>query len=283
MNPAHLDQAEIADMIESMPAFPKSVQQVLELADDINCNPRELVKVVEHDPVLTGRMLRVVNSAYFGLSRRISSVKEALAFIGLNTLKNVALTLAAVGALPKKNEAGLETDKFLTRALAVGATSRWLASRSGLGARETDRAFLAGLLHDFGLIVLALHRPQTYRAVMKEIAAGQRSAYDIEMEAMGTSHFELGALVAEKWKLEVKIAETIRHHRTPLNEDHERTALMDCLWAAVSLVADIDGETIIEDVPESFARNIGEGFASVMGNRIEIEQAIERTQIFRQV
>ena len=106
MESKHLEQAKIAEMIESMPAFPKSVQQVLALADDINCNPRELVRVVEHDPVLTGRMLRVVNSAYFGLSRRISSVKEALAFIGLNTLKNVALTLAAVGALPRENEAG---------------------------------------------------------------------------------------------------------------------------------------------------------------------------------
>ena len=283
MKSAHLDQAEVADMIESMPAFPKSVQQVLQLADDINCNPRELVRVVEHDPVLTGRMLRVVNSAYFGLSRRISSVKEALAFIGLNTLKNVALTLAAVGALPKENEAGLETDKFLTRALAVGATSRWLASRSGLGARETDRAFLAGLLHDFGLIVLALHRPQTYRAVMEEQTSKERTIYEIEMDTMGTNHFELGALVAEKWKLEVKIAETIRHHRTPMNDDVQRTALMDCLWAAVSLVAEIDGETTVEDVPETFADNMGEGFSSLMGSRIEIEQAIERTQIFRQV
>ena len=120
-------------------------------------------------------------------------------------------------------------------------------------------AFLAGLLHDFGLIVLALHRPQTYRAVMEEQSSKERTIYEIEMDAMGTNHFELGALVAEKWKLEVKIAETIRHHRTPMNDDVLRTALMDCLWAAVSLVAEIDGETTVEDVPETFADNMGEG------------------------
>ena len=82
-----LNREQVVEMVDKMPAFPESVQQVLELTGDINCSPRELVRVVEHDPVLTGRILKVVNSAYFGLSRSISSVKEALAFIGLNTLK----------------------------------------------------------------------------------------------------------------------------------------------------------------------------------------------------
>jgi len=282
MKPAHLDQAKIAEMIESMPAFPKSVQQVLELADDINCNPRELVRVVEHDPVLTGRMLRVVNSAYFGLSRRISSVKEALAFIGLNTLKNVALTLAAVGALPRHNEAGLSVDDFLSRALAVGATSRWLASRSGLGIRDSDRAFLAGLLHDFGLVVLALQRPQLYRELMEAHGNSGRPLYEIELEALGTHHYELGAQVAEKWKLEVRVGETIRHHQIS-PEGLERSALMDCLWGASALVDDISGKSVSGPTPESFKDNLGEGFLALLNCRLEIEQAIERTQIFKQV
>ncbi|MFP6685117.1 MAG: HDOD domain-containing protein, partial [Polyangiaceae bacterium] len=77
-----LDPARISKMVTDMPAFPRSVQEVLALTSDINCAPRDLVRVIEHDPVLRGRMTRLVNSAYFGLSRRIDSVKEAVAYIG---------------------------------------------------------------------------------------------------------------------------------------------------------------------------------------------------------
>ena len=283
MESKHLEQAKIAEMIESMPAFPKSVQQVLALADDINCNPRELVRVVEHDPVLTGRMLRVVNSAYFGLSRRISSVKEALAFIGLNTLKNVALTLAAVGALPRENEAGLAVDEFLTRALAVGGTARWLAARAGLDMRDSDRAFLAGLLHDFGLIVLALQLPTVYRTLDEEHKTSGRPQHELETEALGTDHFELGAQVAEKWELEDRIADTIRNHHKTAESTLQRTALMDCLWGARMLVAARNGVGRHETEPDSFRVHLGEPLAAVSTCRTEIEQAIERTQIFKQV
>ncbi len=283
MKSKHLEQAKIAEMIESMPAFPKSVQQVLELADDINCNPKELVRVVEHDPVLTGRMLRVVNSAYFGLSRRISSVKEALAFIGLNTLKNVALTLAAVGALPRENEAGLAVDEFLTRALSIGGLSRWLASRSGLGMRDSDRAFLAGLLHDFGLIVLALQLPSVYRELIEEHKKTGRPLHELENDVLGTDHYELGAQVAEKWKLEVRVSETIRnHHKVDASAD-DRSSLMDCLWGAKTLVDALSHDDRHEMEPESFKENLGESIVTLLTCRPGIEQAIERTQIFRQV
>ena len=137
MSTKTLSRQEVVEMVDQMPASAESVQQVLDLTSDINCSPRDLVRVVEHDPVLTGRILKVVNSAYFGLSRRISSVKEALAFIGLNTLKNVALTVAAIGALPKNNKAGMDMEAFLAHSLGVGAASRWIASRVGLDNRET--------------------------------------------------------------------------------------------------------------------------------------------------
>jgi HD-like signal output (HDOD) protein len=282
MQSAHLDEAKIAEMIESMPAFPKSVQQVLALADDINCNPRELVRVVEHDPVLTGRMLKVVNSAYFGLSRRISSVKEALAFIGLNTLKNVALTLAAVGALPTNNKAGLKMDEFLENSLAVGGTCRWLASRAGLGIRDSDRAFLAGLLHDFGTVVLALQLPAVFRELRTVSTRVNREAHVVELEVLGTHNFELGALVAEKWQLEQRISETIRHHRAS-PDGVDRTALMDCLWASVALVREIKGSPIPDAAPASFQDNIGTTYLNLLEEREAVEQAIERTQIFRTV
>ena len=280
MAEAHLDQARITEMVEKMPAFPRSVQEVLSLADDINCNPRELVRVVEHDPVLTGRMLKVVNSAYFGLSRRISSVKEALAFIGLNTLKNVALTLAAVGALPRNNRAGLGMDDFLSHSLAVGGVARWVATRSGLGIREADRAFLVGLLHDFGQVVLALELPDAFREMNEAARSSGEPLHVLAQKRLGTTHFELGAQVAEKWQLDDGIVNTIRHYAFGL-PDEERTPLMDALWSGVALVAQTSSKPIPGTEPASLQDNLGCELAAMLEESEAIHQAIERTQIFK--
>ena len=82
---------QLMTAIDRMPAFPKSVQQVLELTRDLNCAPRDLVQVIERDPVLTVKILKVVNSAYFGLSRPVTSVNHAVVFLGFNTIKNLSL------------------------------------------------------------------------------------------------------------------------------------------------------------------------------------------------
>ena len=104
--------------VEKMPAFPKSVHQVLKLAADINCSQKDLVEVIKNDPVFTLKILRLVNSAYFGLSREITSINHASVYLGLNTLKNVALGLAAVGAIPKISGGGRDMGAFWLHSLA---------------------------------------------------------------------------------------------------------------------------------------------------------------------
>ena len=136
--------------VEKMPAFPKSVHEVLKLASDINCSQKELVEVIKKDPVFTLKILRLVNSAYFGLSREITSINHASVYLGLNTLKNVALGLAAVGAIPKSNVAGLDMGAFWLHSLAVATSTRMLGAMLGVTRDEAADYFAAGLLHDIG-------------------------------------------------------------------------------------------------------------------------------------
>jgi len=86
--------------VERMPAFPRSVQRILELSRDINCSPKEMVSVIEQDPVMTMKLLRVINSASYGFTKQVTSVNQSMVFLGLNTIKNMALSFAAMGALP---------------------------------------------------------------------------------------------------------------------------------------------------------------------------------------
>ena len=282
MASAHLDNEHIVEMIEKMPAFPRSVQQVLSLADDINCNPRELVRVVEHDPVLTGRMLKVVNSAYFGLSRRISTVKEALAFVGLNTLKNVALTLAAVGALPRKNRAGLPMDEFLAHSLAVGGISRWVANTAHLGVKQADRAFLVGLLHAFGQVVLALELPEVYSKLAGKAVEDGVALHTLEEAELGTNHFRISAMVAERWQLDQGIVDTVHYYRVS-PPDFERSPLMNALWAGAAIMANHQGKPFNEPMPQGFEAHLGTDIDQLLAQKENVQAAIDRTQIFSKI
>ncbi len=277
-----LNQAKIESMVEKMPAFPRSVQQVIQLTGDINCPPRELVRVVEHDPVLTGRMLKIVNSSFFGLSRQIVSVKEALAFIGLNTLKHLALTLAAVGALPRSNQAGLDMDRFLTHALAVGATARWIGSRGGVWSRSGDRLFISGLLHNIGDVVLALYAPREFVRIRNRARGSGQPAHLIEPKVIGTTRFEIGAMVAERWRLSQVTIDAIRYHRVSPPEV-ERTIDMDGLWAGAELVARLNGETLGDSTPESLEERLGGPIKDLLNYRDEIAEVIARTEIFKTI
>jgi HD-like signal output (HDOD) protein len=86
-------------MCDRMPAFPASVQKVIALTSDINSSPKDLVNVIDHDPVLTMKILKVANSSYFGLSRKIVSINHAVVYLGLTTVKHVALAIA--GGIPR--------------------------------------------------------------------------------------------------------------------------------------------------------------------------------------
>ena len=86
-------QNRLMKVVDQMPPFPKSVHRVIELTNDLNCAPKDLVQVIEHDPVITMKMLKLVNSAFFSLAKSVTSVRHAVVYLGLNTVKNLALTV----------------------------------------------------------------------------------------------------------------------------------------------------------------------------------------------
>ena len=126
-----------------------------------------VVSVIEHDPVLTGKVLKVVNSAYFGLSRQLVSIKHAVVFVGINTIKHLALSIAAIGSLPRRNQAGFDIDDYLRHSLTTGTIARYIARRSNPSVRDIEDYFLAGLIHDIGKVVLALYVPDEYSVVLR--------------------------------------------------------------------------------------------------------------------
>jgi HD-like signal output (HDOD) protein len=187
--------------LEKMPAFPKSVQKVVQLTSDINTPAKEIVRVIEYDPVMTVKILKAINSAFYGLPHKITSVQRAVVHMGLNTIKNLALSVAAMGMLNTRNKANFNIDQFLLHSLSTASISRMLAERLGLSSSECSDCFVAGLLHDFGKAVFAEFMPTEFKLALEKSQALQLPLHETELEFIGLTHSQAGKILAEKWEL----------------------------------------------------------------------------------
>lgn len=258
-------RTELLKMVEKMPAFPRSVKRVIELSSDINCSNKELVSVIEHDPVMTLKILNLVNSAYFGLSNEITSIKYAVVYIGLNTIKNLAISIASIEMLPGYNDAGLDTEKFLYHTISTATVSRLLAKHTGIAEKNVSDYFVGGLLHDFGKIVFALFMPDEYKKVLYLEKKYSRLTVDAEKEIIGVDHTKVGMLLGNKWQLPTRLIEGIKFHHSPTNNDTEGNNLLtNIVFISNKLSKEIEdnediktfSEELIKDISLRFGKNL---------------------------
>ncbi|MBG0777733.1 MAG: HDOD domain-containing protein [Desulfovibrionaceae bacterium] len=276
-------EQKLSAAIDKMPAFPKSVQRVLALAADIDCSPADLVDVIKHDPIFTLKVLKVVNSPFVGLRQKITSINQASVYLGVNTLKNLALGLASIGALPRRNKAGFDMEAFWLHSLATGVAARELAAELKLETTLREDLFSAGLLHDVGKAVFALYMPEEYRLVLAELAAApQTSLLRAEAAALGLSHPQMGARLARKWALPALLHDALALHHT--TDAAPLPAL--CVQGADLAVKSLGHFYAAEPMPlaapavcELFGRDIGE-LASAMP---DFDKHFQKARIFIEV
>ncbi|MBC7617739.1 MAG: HDOD domain-containing protein [Candidatus Saccharibacteria bacterium] len=141
--------------VESIPAFPKSVQRILKVTRDVNSTSKELVELIDKDPVVTVKILKVVNSAYYSLPEQITSIGNAVVYLWFNTIKNLTLSIAAIGMLPKDNESGFNAQQYLLHSSTTAGLAKQLAFK--IGDADPMDCFIAGLLHDFDTQAIMSH------------------------------------------------------------------------------------------------------------------------------
>ncbi|MCL2879605.1 MAG: HDOD domain-containing protein, partial [Treponema sp.] len=145
----------IEEYIGNMPSLPTTVAKVLEVCNNPHTSPADLNHVISLDPVLVGRVLKLINSAYYGLGQHVTNLVRAIIMLGLNTVKNLALSSAVMGNLKTgKNSQGLDMEGFWRHSLCVGVAAKMLAKQRGIESKQREEYFTAGLLHDIGKIPL---------------------------------------------------------------------------------------------------------------------------------
>ncbi|MEI8257497.1 MAG: response regulator [Deltaproteobacteria bacterium] len=202
---------EAVGSVDKLPSVPRTYVELTRLAADPSKGMMDLAAVVERDPAMSAKALQLVNSAYFGVAHRVIAIRQAVAYLGVELLKGLALTSGVFAAMEKRPVAGLSLDRLWKDSLL---TAR-LAKRYLATSQTADEAFTAGLLHDVGKIVIALSRPQEYANVARLAGAGGGHIHDVEREALGFTHAEAGAYLLGLWGLPFSIVEAVAYHHQP--------------------------------------------------------------------
>jgi putative nucleotidyltransferase with HDIG domain len=223
--PQHADDTEkrltvIRDSIARMPSLSTTAMKVAEICNNPQTSPADLNRIISLDPVLTGRVLKLVNSAYYGLPTQITSLTRAIIMVGLNTIVNLVISTAVVEKVSVKNASGpLSVDDFWTHSLCVGVVAKFLADLRGIPAASREEYFVGGLLHDLGKVALNDCFSEEYRQVFERATKGEASLCEAEAEAFGVHHGRVGLMIAEKWQLGAALRDSLAHHHDPREAD----------------------------------------------------------------
>ncbi|MDA3961449.1 MAG: HDOD domain-containing protein [Planctomycetota bacterium] len=211
----HVREAEILAAIDRFPALPEVVSQILNLVGAEGSSAKDMEDLVQKDMAIAGRLLKLVNSPFYGLPNRITSITQAVAIIGFGSLRSLVLAASTAKLLQRDLAAyGYLSDGLWLNALVTGTVARRLAQHQGASREVGDEYFIAGLLRDVGMLVLGPFIEQAGQELR-----GPDATADIltrERIATGFDHCWVGERVADKWTLpdDLRLAIT-RHHRIP--------------------------------------------------------------------
>jgi HD-like signal output (HDOD) protein len=230
---------EIQQYIDRMPSLSTTVTKVLEVCNAPNASPNDLNRVISLDPVLTGQVLKLINTAYYSLPNQISSLARAIIMLGLNTVKNLALSTAVIATIGKHASfKTLPMDEFWSHSICVGVTAKALAAQKNIPVAEREEYFVAGMLHDLGKIPLNNCFANEYMQALQLADLEQGPLIHSEKLLVGIDHGLTGRLIGEKWQLSDTIVQSLCFHHDPAKASEQTRSLVATV-ALANLYANI--------------------------------------------
>ncbi|MCA8976844.1 MAG: HDOD domain-containing protein [Planctomycetes bacterium] len=238
---------EILHKSELIPPLPDLVVRLLAMLNKQDTEPHHLEDVMQNDQVLVARMLAMVNSPFYGLTRSISTIREAVMVLGFRGVRSLVLASSAAKFMQRDYACyGHEAKGLWLHAASVAAGAKSLARSCGLEPDNSEQLFVGGLLHDIGKLLLAPYLTENHRAV----APGE-DVVDLERDLLGLDHTEAGALVTAKWNLSKEIQEVIKaHHDSPTGAEAPNPGASPKSLAIVRLADAIAHERGIGYLPD---------------------------------
>ena len=211
----HRALKEIVSQIDSLPTLPAIYVELVEELESEDASIEKIGDIISKDIGLTAKILKMVNSSFFGLRQQITSPAKAVSLLGLDLIKAIVLTHGTFDKFKNLKYPGLSLEQMWEHAMITGALAKIIARESGLDRKASDTAFMAGLLHDIGRLLIAAYLPDSYRIIAKRIEEKSISKAEAETAVIGTTHAAVGAYLIGLWGLPDDILEAAAYHHTP--------------------------------------------------------------------
>jgi putative nucleotidyltransferase with HDIG domain len=213
----------VVSNIRNLPTPPIVFHQIEKVINSPTASAAQVAAVLSEDPAMSVKVLKLTNSAFYGLSREVDSVKQAVVIVGLEAIKNLVLSASVLDMFKGKNLDQEYQEKFWRHSLATAVCSRILArALKSRGIVDPDAAFSAGLLHDIGKMVICCFLPDEYTLLKREREANPNELdYELEERVLGYNHAQIGGYLAVQWKLPLKLGDAVTYHHHPQLNDRE--------------------------------------------------------------
>ena len=212
---------KVVDRIQGLPTLPSMMHSINQMVLNPRTSAKELARLISSDPALTSKVLRIVNSSFYGFPSRIATVTHAIVILGFNTIKSIVLSSTIFDVFRRRSRPGdFDRAEFWKHSIGCGAAAKALGQR--LKYPLLEELFIAGLLHDVGKIVLDQYLPEQFREALRRVRTKNMLLVDAEAEVFGVNHADIGGWLFEKWTLSRGLVQTTRCHHSPALAGEDR-------------------------------------------------------------
>ena len=234
--------------IDSLPSLPTLYLEIMEELQSPSSSFKKIGAIISRDIGMTAKILQMVNSAYFGLCRKITSADEAVSYLGMETVKSLVLSAKIFSQFDQRKMAFFPMDELWNHSLQAGMCARAVASSEQYSKETADGAFMASILHDLGKLVLAQNLHGSYQQVLARSSSGDLPLWEVEEEYIGTTHAQIAAYLMGLWGMRDMIVEAIAFHHHPALAPSQNE-ILTAVHAANSLSRDNGADSDPEEIP----------------------------------
>lgn len=276
---------KINRFIKEMPPLSVSVTKIMELSRDPKVDAKKLNDVISIDPVLTGKVLRLVNSAYYSLPNQVTSLVRAIVMLGINTIKNLVISAGVMTSINNKgNFSALDMEAFWRHSLCVGAMAKFFASKQKIDSKFTEEYFVAGLLHDIGKIPFNTVISEEYKHAINYSGVKKIPLHQLETKHFEINHCDLGMRIAELWNLPINIKNSIRYHHEyeELDSDAKRFVATICLANVITSRVGIgfSGNSMPEENEDELLAITGLKWDDIRDAEKNADSTVKKAEVF---
>ncbi|HMJ92278.1 MAG TPA: response regulator [Candidatus Acidoferrum sp.] len=259
----------LVSQLDKLPSLPSVYAEMMLCLQSPNCSMESLGEIVAKDIAMTAKILKLVNSAFFGLGRQISNPAEAVSYLGTELVKSLVLSVHVFSQFESARIKGFSPEALWAHSMRTGGAAKAIAKAERASPNVVNEAFVAGMLHDSGKLVLAMNFPDQYARALELAEANQGSLLGAEREVFGCSHPEVGGYLLGLWGLPVPVVEAIALHHSPARSEPIFSALT-ITHVANALVHQLDGDVTEPALDLNYLGNLG------MSERIAVWEEVVR-------